>query len=82
MTIPPTSLCGLNAPCDDQNGTEGDDIIRSVKIADDGSIYLGGESSNNFTVIEIDPDGNCKRQWTVRPRLLSSLYRRLFRDYP
>lgn len=50
-----------------QNGTDGDDRFYSVRIADDGSIYMGGYTeSSDFVVVEIDADGNYERQWAVR----------------
>ena len=57
-----------------QQGTSGEDHLRNVAIAQDGSIVVAGssydreseESGFNFAAVKLDSNGNVQWTWQVR----------------
>ena len=59
-----------------QNGTSGEDELRSVAIAQDGSIVVAGGTSGSydreseggfdFVALKLDSNGNVQWAWQVR----------------
>lgn len=48
-----------------QNGTSGDDEIRGLAVAEDGSVLLGGELDGDFAAAKLNATGAVVWDWKV-----------------